>query len=219
MHVEQRRQCCKKKAFAAQNTFECIINGDTTGDKVRDFAIVACNGHYDEDEIARYQKINNDALRFAGQYVLFVGFSALVLESTITLLPNIFLGTLGDSGITFDVDKASLVIPLQNGVSAHYREVVVEDGHIGYAVYVKNHNEIVVQHLPNRYTMKPVFNGLFGEIAFDPRAFGQILCGTRNVEEWFGATSEYEWVYRDLRQALFKYTASNVTSIKRRRKP
>ena len=94
-----------------------IIDGWTTGDRLLDFALVACDGMYDPVVVnVQYRQLYDVGLRKAGQRILVVQEAEHYDEENgLTVLRNLYLGTLRPEMVEFDIDTLSMKIPVAPG--------------------------------------------------------------------------------------------------------
>ena len=104
-----------------------IIEGETTGDKLLDFAIVACGGVYDEYVInSLYRGLHDLGLRRPGQKILLIQ-KGRYINDDIHILRNIHLATLRADTLEFDLDSLLVKLPVEPG-RLIWREFMNTDG-------------------------------------------------------------------------------------------
>ena len=94
-----------------------IIDGWTTGDRLLDFALVACDGVYDPVVVSvQYRQLYDVGLRKPGERILVVQEAEHYDEEDgLFVLRNMYLGTLRPETVEFDVDTLTMRIPVEAG--------------------------------------------------------------------------------------------------------
>jgi hypothetical protein len=113
----------KERARRAQMYYEDIgtalvldiIDGETTGDHLLDFALVACNGTYDTGVIRLYHELHNVIMGNPHHQVFVVQEAQHWYEYEPCTLRNIFVGELRLSPPEFNIDKQLIGIPVEEG--------------------------------------------------------------------------------------------------------
>lgn len=91
-----------------------LIEGWSTGDPILDFALVTCNGAYDQFVISmQYRRLFDLGLRRPGQRILVVQKAEHSTDDGITELRNIYLATLRKAEVTCDINTLTLQIPVE----------------------------------------------------------------------------------------------------------
>ena len=90
-----------------------IIDGWSTGNKVLDFTLVACNGVFDASVYLQYQRLSKLALWKANREIILVQKGIFNQAGEEFLLRNIYLATLRPDEVTFNIDKVSMSLPVR----------------------------------------------------------------------------------------------------------
>lgn len=104
-----------------------IIDGWTTGDKLLDFVLLACNGAYDTHVFfVQYRRLFDLALRKPGQRILVIQKAECWSEEGPVIMRNVYLATLRCSVTELIPDTLSIGIPVESGYFI-WQEVIQND--------------------------------------------------------------------------------------------
>jgi hypothetical protein len=145
-----------------------IMDGWSTGDRLLDFALVACNGMYDPMVVSvQYRQLHDIGLRKAGERILVVQEAEHYDEDGgLEVLRNMYLGTLRPEMVEYDIDTLTMRIPVNPG-----HLVVRESIQQGY--YVSGSGLSKFQWI----TIGPLHNSYcpFGPARYDEEAHDVLL--------------------------------------------
>ncbi|MCA9354716.1 MAG: hypothetical protein KC877_04315 [Candidatus Kaiserbacteria bacterium] len=99
-----------------QDTVLDLIDGWSTGDPVKDFCLVACDGIFDEQVLEfNYRVIHSLGMRFPGREILVVKKAGYYDEEGFGMLRMVQLATLRKDLAEFDIDSISMRLPVEPG--------------------------------------------------------------------------------------------------------
>lgn len=101
-----------------------IIDGRTTGDRLLDFALVACNGVYDTSILEeQYRTLYNMVLASPHRRVLVVQEAEHLFDFEMYIIRNVYVAELRARPLEFDIDLQLIGIPVDSGYLV-WREIL-----------------------------------------------------------------------------------------------
>jgi hypothetical protein len=90
-----------------------VIAGLSTGDKLLDFALVACGGVYDADIVEKqYRQLTNLALEHAGERVMVIKKGRVHINGEQVYLRTIYLACLRSDELDVDIEAQTMRLPV-----------------------------------------------------------------------------------------------------------
>jgi len=122
----QNRLCELQNSIALD-----LIDGWSTGDKLLDFVLLACNGVYSTDIIeGQYREFQNLLRLSPGKLLLVVQEAEHFFEGDFVVLRNLYLGEIrSDDSIEFNMNEQIMNIPVSAGYLV-WREALDSEGEI-----------------------------------------------------------------------------------------
>lgn len=130
-----------------------IIDGESTGNHMLDFLLVACSGTYDSSVVQLYQEFHDATLGSAHHQVLIVQEAEHWYEYEPYILRTISVGELRFDAPLFNIDKQLIGIPVERGYLV-WREVFGNGIVTDVAMFIEE-NLLYVGPLENEHCRSP----------------------------------------------------------------